>query len=154
MKYKMYGALFASLSVAAVMLTASDTFARPGGGAPAAAPGPGAFARSAPMFRPGARAFRHNNFNRGTGFGFFPGFGGFYGDYLDGAPYGSPPVDAVQQVPNKFHYTYSYDVPWDWTHRYPLTVPSDRPYVPSCNTEVVTVPGRGGDHSVNVTRCY
>ncbi|MBR1121499.1 hypothetical protein JQ628_08255 [Bradyrhizobium lablabi] len=150
MKYKMYGALLASLSVAAVMLPAGDTFARPGGGAPAAAP-PAGFARPAPMFRPGARAFR--NHNRGT-LGFFPGFGGFYGDYYDGAPYSQPPVDAVPQMPNKFHYTYSYDVPWDWTHRYPLTLPSDRPYVPGCNTEVVTVPGRGGDHSVNVTRCY
>ena len=152
MKYKMYGAVIASLSVAAVMLSSSDTFARPGGGAPAAAP-PAGFAKPAPMFRPGARAFRQHN--RGVGFGFFPGVGGFYGDYNDGAPYGGgAPVGAAPEVPNKFHYTYSYDVPWDWTHRYPLTLPSDRPYVPSCNTEVVTVPGRGGDRSVNVTRCY
>ena len=43
-------------------------------------------------------------------------------------------------------------MPWDWTHRYPLTLPSDRPYVPGCNTEVVTVPGRGGDRSVDIAR--
>jgi len=53
-------------------------------------------------------------------------------------------------------YTYTYDVPWDWTHRFPPNVvPSDRPYVPSCPTEQVTVPGRGGaEHTVNITRCY
>ena len=148
MNYKIYGALLASLSVAAVMLSAGDTFARPGGAAPAAAPAPGAFVKPAPMFRPpGTRAFR----NRGTGLGFFPGAGGYY---YDGAPYGDAPVAAAQPIPDKYHYTYSYDVPWDWTHRYPLTLPSDRPYVPGCNTEVVTVPGRGGDRSVNVTRCY
>ncbi|MGC0394370.1 hypothetical protein ABIF91_006756 [Bradyrhizobium sp. USDA 241] len=53
-------------------------------------------------------------------------------------------------------YTYTYDVPWDWTHRYPPNVvPSNRPYVPSCPTEQVTVPGRGGsEHTVNIMRCY
>ena len=76
------------------------------------------------------------------------------GLYYGGAPYGEAPVNVGQPIPDKYHYTYSYDVPWDWTHRYPLTLPSDRPYVPSCNTEVVTVPGRGGDRSINVTRCY
>jgi hypothetical protein len=148
MKYKVSGALLASLSVAAVMLSAGDSFARPGGAAPAAAPAPGAFVKPPPMFRPpGAHAFR--NHNRG-GLGFFPGVGGYYG----GAPYGEAPVAVGQPIPDKYHYTYSYDVPWDWTHRYPLTLPSDRPYVPGCNTEVVTVPGRGGDRSVNITRCY
>jgi hypothetical protein len=149
MMYKMYGALLATLGAATVMLMANETLARPGGAA-AAAPAPGAFVKPPPMFRPpGAHAFRHHH--RGAGLGFFPGVGGFY--YGD-APYGSAPVQAVQPIPDKYHYTYSYDVPWDWTHRYPLTLPSDRPYVPSCNTEVVTVPGRGGDHSVNVMRCY
>lgn len=149
MKYKVSGALLASLSVAAVMLSAGDSFARPGGATPAAAPAPGAFVKPPPMFRPpGAHAFR--NHNRG-GLGFFPGVGG---TYYGGAPYGEAPVAVGQPIPDKYHYTYSYDVPWDWTHRYPLTLPSDRPYVPGCNTEVVTVPGRGGDRSVNVTRCY
>ena len=87
----------------------------------------------------------------GNGLGFFPGVGGLY---YGGAPYGEAPVNVGQPIPDKYHYTYSYDVPWDWTHRYPLTLPSDRPYVPSCNTEVVTVPGRGGDRSINITRCY
>lgn len=151
MKYRMYGALVASLSVATVMLSAGETVARQAGApaAVAAAPGPGAFVKPPPMFRPpGAPGVRHGY--RGGGLGFYPGVGGAY---YGGMPYGDAPVQAPQ-IPDKYHYTYSYDVPWDWTHRYPLTVPTDRPYVPSCNTEVVTVPGRGGDRSVNVTRCY
>ena len=53
------------------------------------------------------------------------------------------------------HYTTTYDVPWDWAHRFPPAVaPSDRPYVPSCPTETVTVPGRNGQQTVNVTRCF
>jgi hypothetical protein len=62
---------------------------------------------------------------------------------------GAPPSGDVQ-------YTYKYDVPWDWAHRFPPNVtPSNRPYVPSCTDESVTVPGRDGtDHSINITRCY
>jgi hypothetical protein len=54
------------------------------------------------------------------------------------------------------HYTYTYDVPWDWAHRFPPAVaPSDRPYVSSCPAESVTVTGRGGkEQTVNVIRCY
>jgi len=53
-------------------------------------------------------------------------------------------------------YTYQYDVPWDWAHRYPPNVvPSERPYVTTCPEETVTVPGRNGaDASVRVMRCY
>ena len=54
------------------------------------------------------------------------------------------------------HYTYTYEAPWDWAHRNPPNVaPSDRPYVPGCTSEPVKVPGsKGGEHVVNVTRCY
>ena len=147
MTHKIYGAFIASLGVAALLFGANETSARPAA-APGAAPAAG-FARPHPMFRPpGANAFRQHHRNGGVGT-FWPGTGGFYG-----APYGDTPIDVGQPASGNFHYTYSYDVPWDWTHRYPLTLQSDRPYVPSCNTEVVTVPGHGGDRSVNVTRCY
>ena len=147
MTHRMYGAFIASLGVAALMLATSETFARPAA-APGAAPGHG-FAAPHPMFRPpGAHAFRQHH-RRGNVGPFWPGTGGFY--Y---GPNGEALVDGGQPASGNFHYTYSYDVPWDWTHRYPLTLPSERPYVPSCNTEVVTVPGRGGDRAVNVTRCY
>ena len=64
--------------------------------------------------------------------------------------------DIPQSVSGDFRYTYTYDVPWDWAHRYPpMVAPSDRPYVSSCPAETVTVPGRGGrEQTVNITRCY
>ena len=101
-----------------------------------------------PPIAPGAR-FRGRN----TPWVYWPGGGGFF---YDNAGYGQPFADAGQPVSNDVRYTYTYDVPWDWTHRFPPNVvPSDRPYVPSCPTEQVTVPGRGGgEHTVNIMRCY
>jgi hypothetical protein len=149
MTYKMHGALLASLSAAALLLAASDSIARPGGAAPhgvAAAAAPPAAAR-API-SPGARFRRRNN-----PFVYWPGGGEFS---YDGAGYSPPFTDAGQPLSNDVRYTYTYDVPWDWAHRFPPNVvQSDRPYVPSCPTESVTVPGRGGgEHTVNIMRCY
>jgi hypothetical protein len=148
MMSRSYGALLASLSAAALLLSSSDSFSRPGGVAAhglAAAP-PTAAMR--PPIAPGAR-FRGRN----TPWVYWPGGGGFF---YDGAGYGQPFADAGQPLSNDVRYTYTYDVPWDWTHRFPPNVvPSDRPYVPSCPTEQVTVPGRGGgEHTVNIMRCY
>ena len=147
MTYHIHGALLASLSAAALLLSPVDSFARPGGAAPhGVSAGPsGAMAR-API-GPGARFHR-----RSSPFVYWPGGGGFY----DGAGYSQPFVDAGQPVTTDVRYTYTYDVPWDWTHRFPPNVvPSDRPYVPSCPTEQVRVPGRGGsEHTVNIMRCY
>ncbi|WP_314956413.1 hypothetical protein [Bradyrhizobium cosmicum] len=149
MMSRSYGALVASFSAAALLLAASDSFARTGGGAPhgvTTAAAPTAHAR-API-GPGAR-FRGRN----TPWVYWPGGGGFF---YDNAGYGQPFADAGQPVSTDVRYTYTYDVPWDWTHRFPPNVvPSDRPYVPSCPTEQVTVPGRGGaEHTVNIMRCY
>lgn len=143
------GALLASLSAAALLLCPSDSFARPGGAAPhgmVTAAAPPAAAR--PPIAPGAR-FRRRN----SSFVYWPGGGGFL---YDGATYSEPFADVGQPVTNDIRYTYTYDVPWDWAHRFPPNVvPSDRPYVPSCPTESVTVPGRGGgEHTVNIMRCY
>ena len=65
-------------------------------------------------------------------------------------------MGAVPPASNDVHYTYKYDVPWDWAHRYPPNVvPSDRPYVSSCPTEIVKVPDNNGqEQTVNITRCY
>jgi hypothetical protein len=147
MTYRIHGALLASLSAAALLLHPDDSFARAGGSAPhgmTAAPS-GAMARG--PIGPGARFHR-----RSSPFVYWPGGGGFY----DGAGYSQPFVDAGQPVSTDVRYTYTYDVPWDWSHRFPPNVvPSDRPYVPSCPTEQVTVPGRGGsEHTVNIMRCY
>lgn len=142
------GALLASLSAAALFLSPSDSFARPGGGAPhGLTAGP-----SGPMVRPpiapGVRFRGRNN-----PWVYWPGGGGFF---YDNAGYGQPFGDAGQPLSTDVRYTYTYDVPWDWAHRFPPNVvPSNRPYVPSCPTEQVTVPGRGGgEHTVNVMRCY
>ncbi|RXT45133.1 hypothetical protein [Bradyrhizobium betae] len=149
MMSRSHGALVASLSAAALLLAPSESFARPGGAAPhgiAAAAPSGPVAR--PPIAPGAR-FRGRN----TPWVYWPGGGGFYyGGGNDNQPF----VDIGQPVSNDVRYTYTYDVPWDWTHRFPPNVvPSDRPYVSSCPTEQVTVPGRGGgEHTVNIMRCY
>ena len=86
---------------------------------------------------------------------FFPNTGAFFW----GPSNAVPNVELAQPVgpiSGDFNYTYKYDVPWDWAHRYPPNViPSDRPYVPGCSNQAVTVPGRDGEeHTVNVTRCY
>lgn len=144
-----YGALLALLSAATLLLASSDSFARPGGAAPhgvvaAAAPRPPT--SHAPM-APGARFRGRNN-----PWVYWPGGGGFV---YDGATYSQPFADVGEPVSNDVRYTYTYDVPWDWAHRFPPNVvPSDRPYVPSCPTESVTVPGRSGEHTVNIMRCY
>lgn len=147
MMSRSHGALFASLSAAALLLAANDSFARPGGAAPhgvTAAPS----ATAHPPIAPGARFRGRNN-----PFVYWPGGGGFF---YDDATYSQPFVDAGQPLSNDVRYTNIYDVPWDWAHRFPPNVvPSDRPYVPSCPTESVTVPGRGGaEHTVNIMRCY
>ncbi|MDA9498690.1 hypothetical protein [Bradyrhizobium sp. CCBAU 11357] len=146
-----YGALVASLSAAMLLLSSADSFSRPAGAAApgvAAAAAPPAAAR--PHVGPGARFHR-----RSAPWVYWPGGGGYL---YDGAGYSQPFADTNQSLSAdvRYTYTYTYDVPWDWTHRYPPNVvPSDRPYVPSCPTEQVTVPGRGGsEHTVNIMRCY
>jgi hypothetical protein len=152
MAYRLYGALIASLGVVALMLAANATFARSG-----AAVG-GASVAAHPMFRPSvARPFGHH---RGRRLGGFWSDGGFFYDPSYGESYGGPlggPLGEVGQPPSgDVHYTYTNDVPWDWVHRFPpQVVPSDRPYVPSCPEETVTVPGRNGEEqTINIMRCY
>jgi hypothetical protein len=140
----MYGALIASLGVVALMLTANPTFARS-----AAAHGAGFFASARPISHStAARSFRHHRRNNAAVF--WPATDGdFYGPSN-----GEPMVDATPPASGDLHYTY--DVPWDWAHRYPPAVTlSERPYVPSCPAETVKVPGRDGrEQTVNVIRCY
>jgi hypothetical protein len=143
----MYGALIASLGAIALMFSASGTFARPEGTVGRAS------VATHSMSRPSlSRSFgRHRG--RRFGGGFWPADDGFFYDPL----YGGESAGGVAPAPSgDVHYTYTYDVPWDWAHRFPPNVvPSDRPYVPSCPAETVTVPGRHGEEqTVNITRCY
>jgi hypothetical protein len=141
MTSKKNSALIATLSAVALMLATGEASARATGSRG------GMTAPHAIGHRPFVHAFRHHG-----PFGpvVWPGDGGY-----DSA-YGQAPVEITPPTSNDVHYTYTYDVPWDWAHRLPPQVaPSDRPYVPSCSSEGVTVPGANGEsHTINVTRCY
>jgi len=145
MAYRFYGALIASLSVVALTFTATETFARSGTAAGVAAGAGRGFAHHslAPSLR------HHHRGARGS----WPAVGGYYYDPSNG----TVPPDVAQQPPSPdARYTYTYDIPWDWAHRYPPSVtPSERAYVSECPEQTVTVRGKGGDeHTVNIMRCY
>ena len=145
MAYRMYGAFVASFSAAALMLAANETFARSGAAHRAGVTPTHSISR--PSVAP---SFRHHRRNKVGAL--WPAAGGFF----YGPSNGELMVDPAQPTSGDIRYTYTYDVPWDWAHRYPPAVtPSERPYVPSCPAETVTFPGRdGGDHTVTIVRCY
>ena len=146
----MYGALVASLSAVALMLAASETFARTG----AASRGGFTSTHGISHHRSAAQSLRHHRRNNfGT---FWPEVGDYYDGSYDGSSNGEPMVDPTQPTSGDVHYTYTNDVPWDWVHRYPPAVtPSERPYVPSCPAETVKFSGHdGNEQTVNVMRCY
>jgi hypothetical protein len=144
---RMYGALIASVSVVALLLATNETFARPGGGH-GGFTSPRSISRSAAFLH--HRTFLHHRRNNVGGF-FWPAEG-----YFDQPSNGEPIGDVAPPASGDVRYTSTYDVPWDWAHRFPPAVaPSDHPYVSSCPTETVTVAGRGGaDQTINVIRCY
>ena len=147
MTYRMYGAFIASLSAIALMLAANETFAASGAGHRG-----GFTSAHSTAHRSVAQSLRrHQRGNRDNAI-FWPTDDGF----SDGSSNGAPLADVTQPTSGSVHYTTTYDVPWDWAHRFPpMVAPSDRPYVPSCPTEAVTVPGRNGtNQTVSVTRCF
>ncbi len=147
MTYRMYGACIASLSAIALMLAVNETFAASGAGHR------GGFTATHSSHRSVAQSLRrHQRGNRDNAI-FWPTDDG----YFDGSSGGAPLADVTPQpTSGDIHYTTTHDVPWDWAHRFPPDViPSNRPYVPSCPTEAVTVPGHNGqEQTVSVTRCF
>ena len=145
MVYKKYGALIASLSLAALVFAANEAFARSG-----TAPH-GAVAAKHSIARHHALLHRHLRRND-----FFGTVWPAYGDYSSGPTPSEPLVDLTQPVPSDIRNSQAYDIPWDWAHRYPpFVTPGDKPYVPSCPAETVTVPGHDGkEQTVNIMRCY
>ena len=148
MTYRMYGALIASLGAVALVLAPNETFADP------AIAYAGSSGSARPAFRPsaGRPLHRHQGHHAGT---FWPGTAGLFYE----PSYAEPGVvDAVPPSSGDVRYTYTYDVPWDWSHRFPPAVaPSDRPYVQECTRQTVKVPRREGAEetvSVNITWCY
>ena len=145
MTYRMYFAFTASLSVVALMLAANGTFAGSG------VPHPGGFTSTRSISHPSvAHSFRHHRRNNVGNHR--PALGGFF----YGPSNGEPMADVTQPMSGDIRYADTYDVPWDWVHRYPpVVIPSERPYVPSCPAETVTVVGRDGkEQTVSVMRCY
>jgi hypothetical protein len=144
----MHKALIASLGAMALMFAANETFARSGG-----VQGAGVAAARAIAHPIGAHAFRQHR-RHFVGPGVVGGY--YYGPDAYSGTDSAPLVDMPQPASNDVRYTYTYDVPWDWAHRLPPNVtPSDRPYVPGCGSETVTVPGRNGsEQTINITRCY
>lgn len=141
MAYKMYAAFIAALGVA-LTLVSNETFAR--------SASRGGFTSTHSISHPSvAHSLRHHRRNNAVIF--WPSAGDFYGPSN-----GEPTADVTQPMSRDIHYTYTYDVPWDWAHRYPSAVtPSERPYVPSCPAETVTVLGQGGkEQTVSIMRCY
>ena len=144
MTYRMYGAFIASLSAVALLLAANETFARSGAAAR------GGFSTHSISHRSVVQSLRHHRRNNAGAL--WPAVGDFY----YGPSNGEPMVDFTQPVPGDIRDTQAYDVPWDWAHRFPpIVAPSERPYVPSCPTETVTVPGHNGtEQTVSVMRCF
>jgi hypothetical protein len=139
----------AGLCAAALTLPVAEASARGAKGGPVVA----SFVRPGVPMSPRPFAFHHHR--RGLAGGFWPAGGYYYGGpYSSGEPVteASAPLSTDVNV----NYTYKQDVPWDWAHRFPpMVTPGDRPYVPGCSNEPVTVGARGGgEHTVNVIRCY
>src|SRR5205085_11619564 len=100
MKYRMYGTFIASLSAAALMLVANETFARSGAAVH------GAFASTHSIsHRPLARSLRHHG-RKNLG-NFWPGVA----DYCYGPSSSAPLVDGTQPS-SDVHTTSTSDVPW------------------------------------------
>ena len=144
MAYRIFRAFIGPLSVALLMFAANDTFAQGSHGVSRAGMAPG---------NSGPRLPTVGHHRRGHPGAFWPATGGYYGP----SSYGDPmAADVNQTITGDIRYTYTQDVPWDWPHRFPpMVAPSDRPYVQSCPSETVTVPGRNGkDRTINIMRCY
>jgi hypothetical protein len=136
MRSKINKALIVSLSALALVLVTSETFA-------ASRTMRSAFASA---HRPGTHFARHHRRPQSAI--------GWLGD--DGIYYGPNGEELTPPTSGGARYSDTYDIPWDWAHRYPpAVVPSGRPYVSTCGAETVTVPdGRGGSGQVNIVRCY
>ena len=152
MMYKVYAAFLMSLGVALTLVSNQAL------GGPRAGHGGVSASMHSTFHRTFARS-HHQGRNRRD---FFPG------SFFWGQPYDQPYPDIAPPVSgpvsNDITYTYKYDVPWDWAHRYPPSFyeSSSQPssssppmaYVPGCAKQTVTVPGADGkDQTVNVVRC-
>jgi hypothetical protein len=149
----MYKELYAALIMSVgVTVGCSHAF-----GAPATARS-GASAPMHSAVHPSLACSPNHHHGRTVG-NFFPATGGFFWDSQPDEGI-TPPLSGP--VSGDINYTYKYDVPWDWAHRYPpgfFGSPPASPapsvsYRPGCPAQIVTVPGADGkDQTVTVVRC-
>jgi hypothetical protein len=153
MMYKVYAAFLMCLGIA-LTVASSQAF----GGARAGHSGVSASMHSTTFHRSFARSHHHGRRHRGA---FFPG-SFFWGPYDQPNGEVAPP-QISGPISNDINYTYKFDIPWDWAHRFPPGFFGSSPaesssppvaYVPGCAKQTVTVPGADGkDQTVNVVRC-
>jgi hypothetical protein len=105
------------------------------------------------------RAIHHRNVRNRRAF--FPTTGAFFSEPSNVLP-NAEVAHPVGPISGDFNYTYKYDVPWDWAHRYPpsfFASPPEPPapplvFHPGCAAQAVTVPGTDGkDQIINMVRC-
>ena len=143
----------ACAALSAVMILASSQAS----GQPEAAPGRSVAPKHS-HFHPSGSPRHHIGRHSGP---FFPATGGvFLGD--SNGPSNVEITQPIGPISGDFSYTYKYDVPWDWAHRYPPSFFAGPPeasapivnYRPGCATQTVTVPGADGkDQTINMIRC-
>jgi hypothetical protein len=147
MMYKLYAAFIMSLSVA-LTFAFSQAFGQSG------ASHGGVSASTESHFHPLVTR-RHNRRNGGT---FFPAAGGFFWGPSNGQPNVEvrPPIGPIS---GDINYTYKFDVPWDWAHRYPpsfFALPPEPAYPPlaserGCPAQTVTISGADGkDQTITI----
>jgi hypothetical protein len=137
MAYRMYWAFIASVSTAALLLATNETFARSGVAPAFSSARPIPNASAVPSFR------HHRRHHIGS---YWPAAGGYYYGPANDERLVDASPDVAQPMSRDIRYTTTYDIPWDWAHRYPPNVvPSDRPYVSSCTSEHRSRAQRRGD---------
>jgi len=137
----------------ALVLVSCETFAG-SATAPASASTHTPFVR--PLTRPHDRHFGRNA----------APFRPFVGTPFWGPWYGQRDFEFAQPVSGdrNYNFTYKFDVPWDWAHRYPPSFfesPATAPAPPApviystgCPAQTVTVPGaNGSQQTVSIVRC-
>src|SRR4051812_43405766 len=111
MAYRLYWAFIASVSATALLLPANETFARSGVTVGFSSARPIPRASIVPSFS------HHPRHNVGT---IWPGAGAYYyGPSNDERRADYSAADVTQPMSRDIRYTTTYDVPWDWAHRYP-----------------------------------
>ena len=150
MMYKVYAAFIMSLSVA-LTFASNQAFSQS-----ETSHGGVSTSTHSPFLPSGTR--HHIRRNGGN---FFPAAGGFFWGPSNGQP-NMEVTQPIGPISGDINYTYKFDVPWDWAHRYPPSFfasppePASPPveYERGCPAQTVTISGPDGkDQTVTIVRC-